>query len=137
MVEFHGEVYPPYRWFEKEDEIRRLQKKEVAPEFYNIMLERPKVKHAHKEGEKIACLFTERNCSVDSLVCTFVVIIAVEICPKHAVSVGDLSGFLPAFRQNPHSWKSERIGSGKPLGTCSRLKLGSVNTLSGCRLCLW
>lgn len=43
VVEFHGEVYPPYRWFEKEDEIRRLQKKEVAPEFYNIMLERPKV----------------------------------------------------------------------------------------------
>lgn len=45
VVEFFGEVYPPWRWYEKQDGIRALQKKEKdqAPEFYNIFLERPKV----------------------------------------------------------------------------------------------
>ncbi|KAJ7549235.1 hypothetical protein O6H91_07G046000 [Diphasiastrum complanatum] len=44
IVEFLGEVYPAWRWYEKQDAIRSLQKKERdnAPEFYNIMLERPK-----------------------------------------------------------------------------------------------
>ncbi|KAI3736251.1 hypothetical protein L6452_15789 [Arctium lappa] len=44
VVEFLGEVYPAWRWFEKQDGIRGLQKdsKEPAPEFYNIYLERPK-----------------------------------------------------------------------------------------------
>ncbi|KAL2938051.1 Histone-lysine N-methyltransferase ATXR3 [Bienertia sinuspersici] len=37
-------VYPAWKWFEKQDGIRSLQKnsKEAAPEFYNIYLERPK-----------------------------------------------------------------------------------------------
>ncbi|KAJ7518910.1 hypothetical protein O6H91_20G014700 [Diphasiastrum complanatum] len=44
VVEFLGEVYPAWRWYEKQDAIRSLQKKErdSATEFYNIMLERPK-----------------------------------------------------------------------------------------------
>ncbi|KAK4769853.1 hypothetical protein SAY87_030385 [Trapa incisa] len=44
IVEFLGEVYPTWRWFEKQDGIRSLQKnnKDPAPEFYNIYLERPK-----------------------------------------------------------------------------------------------
>ncbi|KAI3780786.1 hypothetical protein L2E82_10777 [Cichorium intybus] len=44
VVEFLGEVYPAWRWFEKQDGVRALQKdsKEPAPEFYNIYLERPK-----------------------------------------------------------------------------------------------
>eukprot|EP01018_Ginkgo_biloba_P011217 Gb_22849 [translate_table: standard] len=44
VVEFLGEVYPAWRWFEKQDGIRSLQKKDKdpAPEFYNIFLERPK-----------------------------------------------------------------------------------------------
>nr|XP_024389357.1 uncharacterized protein LOC112288888 isoform X3 [Physcomitrium patens] len=44
VVEFFGEVYPPWRWYEKQDGIRALQKKEKepAPEFYNIVFERPK-----------------------------------------------------------------------------------------------
>ncbi|KAH7365252.1 hypothetical protein KP509_18G017200 [Ceratopteris richardii] len=44
IVEFFGEVYPAWRWFEKQDAIRFFQKKdkEPAPEFYNIFLERPK-----------------------------------------------------------------------------------------------
>ncbi|KAJ7948208.1 histone-lysine N-methyltransferase ATXR3 [Quillaja saponaria] len=44
VVEFLGEVYPVWKWFEKQDGIRSLQKdsKEPAPEFYNIYLERPK-----------------------------------------------------------------------------------------------
>ncbi|KAK9689683.1 hypothetical protein RND81_09G075000 [Saponaria officinalis] len=43
IVEFLGEVYPAWKWFEKQDGIRSLQKnsKDVT-EFYNIYLERPK-----------------------------------------------------------------------------------------------
>uniref|UniRef100_A0A803QK07 SET domain-containing protein n=1 Tax=Cannabis sativa TaxID=3483 RepID=A0A803QK07_CANSA len=43
VVEFLGEVYPVWKWFEKQDGIRSLQKNnQEAPEFYNIYLERPK-----------------------------------------------------------------------------------------------
>ncbi|KAK1279291.1 putative histone-lysine N-methyltransferase ATXR3 [Acorus gramineus] len=44
VVEFLGEVYPIWKWYEKQDGIRALQKnsKDPAPEFYNIQLERPK-----------------------------------------------------------------------------------------------
>ncbi|GLT87043.1 hypothetical protein SLE2022_051450 [Rubroshorea leprosula] len=44
VVEFLGEVYPVWRWYEKQDGIRLLQKnnQDPAPEFYNINLERPK-----------------------------------------------------------------------------------------------
>ncbi|XVE49782.1 hypothetical protein DITRI_Ditri01bG0109500 [Diplodiscus trichospermus] len=44
VVEFLGEVYPVWKWFEKQDGIRLLQEnsKDPAPEFYNIYLERPK-----------------------------------------------------------------------------------------------
>ncbi|KAF3777531.1 Histone-lysine N-methyltransferase [Nymphaea thermarum] len=44
VVEFLGEVYPAWKWFEKQDGIRFLQKnsQDPAPEFYNIYLERPK-----------------------------------------------------------------------------------------------
>ncbi|XP_078428561.1 SET domain protein 2 [Wolffia australiana] len=44
VVEFLGEVYPAWKWFEKQDGIRSMQKnnKDPAPEFYNIYLERPK-----------------------------------------------------------------------------------------------
>uniref|UniRef100_A0A6V7QV50 SET domain-containing protein n=1 Tax=Ananas comosus var. bracteatus TaxID=296719 RepID=A0A6V7QV50_ANACO len=44
VVEFLGEVYPAWKWFEKEDGIKSLQKnnQDPAPEFYNIYLERPK-----------------------------------------------------------------------------------------------
>ncbi|XP_057838042.2 histone-lysine N-methyltransferase ATXR3 [Cryptomeria japonica] len=44
VVEFLGEVYPAWRWYEKQDGIRSFQKKDKdpAPEFYNIVLERPK-----------------------------------------------------------------------------------------------
>ncbi|KAI3465654.1 hypothetical protein Pfo_022317 [Paulownia fortunei] len=44
VVEFLGEVYPTWKWFEKQDGIRSLQKnnEDPAPEFYNIYLERPK-----------------------------------------------------------------------------------------------
>ncbi|XP_017241564.1 histone-lysine N-methyltransferase ATXR3 [Daucus carota subsp. sativus] len=44
VVEFMGEIYPAWKWFEKQDGIRSLQKnsEDPAPEFYNIYLERPK-----------------------------------------------------------------------------------------------
>ncbi|AQK51565.1 Histone-lysine N-methyltransferase ATXR3 [Zea mays] len=45
VVEFFGEVYPSWRWYEKQDGIKHIQNnsEDQAPEFYNIMLERPKV----------------------------------------------------------------------------------------------
>ncbi|AQK51566.1 Histone-lysine N-methyltransferase ATXR3 [Zea mays] len=44
VVEFFGEVYPSWRWYEKQDGIKHIQNnsEDQAPEFYNIMLERPK-----------------------------------------------------------------------------------------------
>lgn len=42
VVEFIGEIYPPWRWFEKQDGIRKIQNKESVAEFYNIYLERPR-----------------------------------------------------------------------------------------------
>lgn len=45
------QVYPVWKWFEKQDGIRSLQKnsKDPAPEFYNIYLERPKVLDAFRK----------------------------------------------------------------------------------------
>ena len=37
------QVYPPWRWYEKQDGIRMVHNKESVAEFYNILLERPKV----------------------------------------------------------------------------------------------
>ncbi|BAT04105.1 Os08g0180100, partial [Oryza sativa Japonica Group] len=44
VIEFFGEVYPSWRWYEKQDGIKHIQNNsdDQAPEFYNIMLERPK-----------------------------------------------------------------------------------------------
>lgn len=42
--EYYGEIYPPWRWFEKQDVIKQGQNKnklsKELPEFYNIMFER-------------------------------------------------------------------------------------------------
>jgi hypothetical protein len=50
VVDFLGEVYPPWRWHEKQDGIKAVQRKYYEPrdlpgettEFYNMQLERPK-----------------------------------------------------------------------------------------------
>jgi hypothetical protein len=44
-IKYFLQVYPVWKWFEKQDGIRSLQKDSTdpAPEFYNIYLERPKV----------------------------------------------------------------------------------------------
>ena len=51
VSEYIGELYPPWRWYEKTDAVKtiqkRLKKEEALPDFYNITLER----HADdKEG---------------------------------------------------------------------------------------
>ena len=45
LISLIFQVYPAWKWFEKQDGIRALQKnsQDPAPEFYNIYLERPKV----------------------------------------------------------------------------------------------
>ncbi|KNC76485.1 hypothetical protein SARC_11016, partial [Sphaeroforma arctica JP610] len=40
IVEFYGEVYSPWRWFEKQDIVKKMLRKGSLPEFYNMMLER-------------------------------------------------------------------------------------------------
>ena len=46
IQEYFGEIYPPWRWYEKQDIIKQGQKKgklsEDLPDFYNISLERHK-----------------------------------------------------------------------------------------------
>jgi len=43
--EYIGELYPPHRWFERQDAIALAQKllkiPPSLPDFYNIVLERP------------------------------------------------------------------------------------------------
>ena len=44
VTEYFGEIYPPWRWFEKQDVIKTYMKtkkwnKNSLPDFYNIMLE--------------------------------------------------------------------------------------------------
>lgn len=44
LAEYSGEVYPPWRWYEKQDAVKNHYKKSkmpMLPEFYNIQLERP------------------------------------------------------------------------------------------------
>ncbi|EAR85193.3 SET domain protein (macronuclear) [Tetrahymena thermophila SB210] len=43
IIEYIGEIYRPYRWFERQDFIKKYMKdnnqQDVLPDFYNIMLE--------------------------------------------------------------------------------------------------
>ena len=43
VVKYLGEIFPPWRWYEKQDAIKNAQKqlnfKPILPDFYNIMLE--------------------------------------------------------------------------------------------------
>jgi hypothetical protein len=40
--EYLGELYSPWRWFEKQDWLRKNNPNQALPDFYNISLERPK-----------------------------------------------------------------------------------------------
>ena len=46
IAEYFGEIYTPWRWYEKQDLVKRhckeLKKKDELPDFYNIMLEKHK-----------------------------------------------------------------------------------------------
>ncbi len=46
ISEYLGEIYPPYRWCERLDVVEQAQKqfglKPTLPDFYNILLERPR-----------------------------------------------------------------------------------------------
>jgi hypothetical protein len=46
ITDYLGEIYPPYRWCEKLDVVEQAQKeyglKPTLPDFYNILLERPR-----------------------------------------------------------------------------------------------
>lgn len=54
IVKYTGEIYQPYKWYEKQDMIKSYQKeknkKDVLLDFYNIMLEKQK---ADPEGQEI------------------------------------------------------------------------------------
>ena len=44
VADYIGELYPPWRWFEKQDAVKMVKKEKglanVLSDFYNIMLER-------------------------------------------------------------------------------------------------
>ena len=42
VTEYYGELYPPWRWFEKQDAIKKCNPGMALPEFYNITIERPR-----------------------------------------------------------------------------------------------
>ena len=46
VCEYLGEMYPPYRWCERQDIVQQAQQKfslkPTLPDFYNILLERPR-----------------------------------------------------------------------------------------------
>ncbi len=46
VCEYLGELYPPYRWCERQDVVEQAQRKfelkPTLPDFYNILLERPR-----------------------------------------------------------------------------------------------
>ena len=43
ITEYIGEIYQPWRWYEKQDFTKKYMKangqKDILPDFYNIMLE--------------------------------------------------------------------------------------------------
>ena len=47
VTQYRGEIYPPWRWGEKMDAIEEVQEKfglrPVLPDFYNMVLERPRI----------------------------------------------------------------------------------------------
>ncbi|KAG6494485.1 hypothetical protein ZIOFF_049517 [Zingiber officinale] len=69
VVEFLGEVYPAWKWYEKQDGIRSLQKnnQEPAPEFYNIYLERPKV--GDRDGYDLVIVDAMHKANYASRIC--------------------------------------------------------------------
>ena len=42
VEEYFGEVHPPWRWFEKQDALKKKRRAGDLPDFYNICLDRPK-----------------------------------------------------------------------------------------------
>jgi hypothetical protein len=42
ITEYYGELYPPWRWFEKQDAIKKCNPGMALPDFYNICFERPR-----------------------------------------------------------------------------------------------
>jgi len=47
ITQYLGELYPPFRWCERLDAVEQAQNyfhlKPTLPDFYNILLERPKL----------------------------------------------------------------------------------------------
>ena len=41
VEEYLGEIYTPWRWFERQDAIKKLNPDSGLPDFYNIQIERP------------------------------------------------------------------------------------------------
>lgn len=41
VEQYYGELYAPWRWFEKQDVLKKKNPNSGLPEFYNITLERP------------------------------------------------------------------------------------------------
>lgn len=42
VEEYLGEAYSPWRWFERQDAVKKCNPDGTLPDFYNIQIERPK-----------------------------------------------------------------------------------------------
>lgn len=42
VAEYLGELYTPWRWFERQDALKKRNPNAALPDFYNIIVERPK-----------------------------------------------------------------------------------------------
>lgn len=76
VADYLGELYPSYRWCERIDVVQQAQQtyeiKPVLPDFYNILLERPKhdpagySTHRLIVSFRLICLFSVLFTSFDS-----------------------------------------------------------------------
>jgi hypothetical protein len=67
VTEYLGEMYPAWRWCEKqdafEDALRALELKPALPDFYNILLERPR---CDENGYGLAFVDASRKANLGS-----------------------------------------------------------------------
>lgn len=69
IIEYFGEIYSPWRWFEKQDAVKqylnRKNMKNCLPDFYNIMLE---MHHNDPKGYNLLVNCEEHSSTVITII---------------------------------------------------------------------
>eukprot|EP00668_Euglena_longa_P031445 GGOE01040647.1.p1 GENE.GGOE01040647.1~~GGOE01040647.1.p1 ORF type:complete len:963 (+),score=216.69 GGOE01040647.1:35-2923(+) len=66
VADYLGELYPPWRWFERQDVLKKHNPNQELPDFYNVCLERPK---EDSRGYDIVFVEAARRSSFASRLC--------------------------------------------------------------------